>query len=70
MYYKGRVADPSKVAGLTSPNEDRGGVYTGCNQEKNLRTGVEVKRKLVSMDGEKMFIKRFKLSIFNTCLQA
>lgn len=31
MYYKGRVADPRKVVGLTSPREDRGVVYTGCN---------------------------------------
>lgn len=51
MYYKDRVADPGKVVGLTSPREDRGVVYTGCNYKKNLRIGVEIK--LVSMDSEK-----------------
>lgn len=46
MYYKGRVADPSKVAGLTSPNEDRGGVYTGCNQEKKSEDWSGSKKKV------------------------
>lgn len=70
MYYRGRVADPGKVVGLTSPREDRGVVYIGCNQKKNPRIGVEVNRMNVGMGVEKQYIKRFKSSILDTCSQA
>lgn len=57
MYYKGRVADPGKAVGLTSPREVVGSSLQGVQLGKNLRIGVEVNRMGVGMNGEKQYQK-------------